>query len=190
MWKMSFNTCLKYKKNIFIVVLIFCSIAFLITSGIGYFFKTVVGELSKENVRLLNSIYRLIHDLTLSCVTLTITHMLKNEKINSIKESLKYTWTNLDRWGAGIWYSGWRTFIFYLLLIIPGIYRQIQYSLFVYAIVDKDIDGEDACEYSKSVIKKSWWNVFLIQIFSFICVLIIELIMLLILLSINSVIIE
>lgn len=56
--------------------------------------------------------------------------------------------------------SGLLTFLWFLLLIIPGIIFGVYYMLAEYIVVDKNISGMNAVRMSKKYIEGLWWPVF------------------------------
>ncbi len=71
------------------------------------------------------------------------------------------TWLKL--FGASIMY-GLLIFVGFLLLIIPGIYFWIKYTLHPYAIIDQEAGVFESFSESGSLAKGNWWKLFLLSI--------------------------
>lgn len=53
------------------------------------------------------------------------------------------------------------------LFIIPGIIFAIYWAFSTFVVIDKDLSGKKALNYSKLLIKKHWWKIFLISLINY-----------------------
>jgi len=137
---------------------------------------------TSENLRQIanqNRIYSFIRQLIGVIATLGVFNFIYSILKNEIDDRNAF---ELVKFGLKKWpenfiqnlLAGFITILFTLLLIIPGIYKGVQYSFVTNIVSDEE---NEPLEKSIALVKDNWFNVFWMLILTFIIGLVIELIL-------------
>jgi hypothetical protein len=113
------------------------------------------------------TLYRLTNQLTNSLLiilaTIAIGYLV--ERTIQVKET---TWSDAFKFAFSRWSSVILTGIIagiiltglYILLIIPGLIWSLYYTFWQYVVSLRNLEGKEALDYSKNLVRGQWWRVF------------------------------
>ena len=137
---------------------------------------------SFDDIRLRNNIYELIRYLIGSVAFLGIINfivkILDNEEEQTVSEIVLH---GLKRWPKFIetgFFAGIKVLLYFLLLIIPGIYKSVRFAFIDCVVSTNSGIFTDPCDKSEKLVENRWWRVFGFLLLIFIIGILFELIFL------------
>lgn len=132
-----------------------------------------------DNYRFLHNINEMIRYFLSPIATLGIINFII---IKYSSKNIEITPISIISKGLKLWpkyisssfAAAFRCILYFLLLIVPGIYKSIKLTFIDCIVADKDESGFDACDTSEDLVKGNWWEVFGYIIVFFILEVIIE----------------
>ena len=136
-----------------------------------------------NDVKLINNIYNIIKDVFGSVALLGIINfsvkILNNEKEQTVSEIISH---GLKKWGEFIgtgFIAGCKILLYFILLVIPGIYKSVRLSFIDCVVSTSDSSFTDACNESEKLTEGKWWRVFGFLILMFLLEFLFEVIVIL-----------
>jgi len=142
---------------------LFLAIILSIYVPINLVLSFLPNEASMENFMMQWRVIQALEGLIGIIATMAIAYAVKNildKKEITFGQALT---KSASRWGAAIGTGiilGFCLLGLTLLLIIPGIIFYIYWMFSIFVVVLMDKSGKDAMDYSKSLVKGRWWQVF------------------------------
>lgn len=115
----------------------------------------------KEYISIVKIVEAFVGMISMMGVALIVENTIKNGNCEiSWREALRKAFS---RWGSSVGTSMLTVLIivgFMLLLVIPGVIWSLYYIFVMQVVILRGIAGKAALNYSKSLVKGRWWNVF------------------------------
>lgn len=175
LWKQNIKLILVVGFIVYLPAQIMIEIASHYLNGL---FKTV----DLNTIKLMNNTYELIRYLigsvaALGIIFITYSECNANTEQYAVKEILIYGLKRWPRLMLSEIIAGFKTLLYFLLLIIPGIYKGVRLSFVDCNVSTKEHTAEEACDYSESLVENRWWLVAGFLVLVFICEFIFEAVM-------------
>lgn len=168
-FKFAFDDGIYYWSHNILTILILSIIVYvpaqICIEATSYVFTKYLNDLVTNNSNLVNNIYNFIRYVFFTILLMNIVFLIKNSNRKSkyklgVKDALIFSLRKFPMSVLINFYAGFQVFIFTILLIIPGIWKGVQLVFVDYLWADKNFGPDEACDESKALLNKRWWNVF------------------------------
>jgi hypothetical protein len=164
-----------WKQNLKIILIIgfivYLPAQFMIEIA-SYFLDKIFVIADIRSIKLMNNVYELIRYLIgavafLPIIIITYSRCNNNNEQFEVKDMLLFGLKRWPRYMAAGLVAGFKTLLYLLLLIVPGIYKGVRLSLVDCVVATKEQSSAEACDYSESLVENRWWLVagFLLLVF-------------------------